>query len=547
MTTFTPTTDPVAGSLFLSALSGILPLAVFFVLLGVFKIKTHWCAIISLLVALAVAIFGFKMPTTLALLSASQGIAFGFFPILYIIIAAVWLYNLTEKSGRSADVRAAFNVVGKGDQRAQGLLIAFSFCGLLEGLAGFGAPVAIVGAMLVTIGINPIKAALATIVGNAINVGFGAMAIPVTTAGKLGGTQPTEVAWVMGHLTPYIGAIVPLILLVILDGLRGMKQLWPAALVSGFVTALGHLWCASYFSYELTAVVASLLGFIALTAVLQVWSPKTPEDCRSTKAESINVSRAVIALLPYWLVVIVFAVAKLWTLGINIPEALASTDLKFGWPGLHGHLVNTAGEATNATLFTLQWLSSPGTLLALTAIVVTFVYASTSSNNLFPFSVKQGFSTLIATIVELRIAILTIAVVMGLAYVMNLSGQTVSIGEWMAGAGAGFAFVSPVLGWLGTAVAGSATSANALFAKLQATAAAQVHVDPNILLASNTIGGGLGKIVSPQNLAIVSGAVGQLNSEPLLLRKVGPISIGLLIILSVLTGLASFGLMPGIG
>lgn len=421
---FTPSTTAVAGSNLLSAVAGLLPLLVFFVLLGVFKMKTHWCAIISLLVSWLVAVLGFKMPATYALLAGTQGIAFGFFPILFIIIAAVWLYNLTEESGRSADVRAAFNIVGKGDQRAQGLLIAFSFCGLLEGLAGFGAPVAIVAAMLVTVGIKPVKAAVVTIVGNAINVGFGAMAIPVTTSGKLGGEDPTRVAWAMGHITPLIAVFIPLVLLLILDGLRGVKQLWPAAIVSGLVTAVGHWWASSYFSYELTAVAASLLGFLAVSLLLVVWTPKTPEECRSESSAKLSASRAVLALMPYWLVVLVFGVAKLWKIGIDLPAALASTDVVFAWPGLDGNLLSADGTASSSTIFTLSWLSSPGTLICLTAIIVILVYGSTDSGGKFKFGIGQGFGTLIRTIVGLRFAILTIATVMGLAYVMNFSGQT---------------------------------------------------------------------------------------------------------------------------
>ncbi len=537
--TFTPPEMPVAGSLLLSALTALVPLLVFFVLLGVFKVKTHWCAIISLVVALAVATLGFGMPVSLAFLSATQGLSFGFMPILYIIIAAVWLYNLTEESGRAADVRASFNVVGRGDRRIQGLLIAFSFCGLLEGLAGFGAPVAIVAAMLVTIGVPPIKAALATIVGNAINVGFGAMAIPVTTAGRLGGAEPTAVAWVMGHSTPFIAAFVPLLVLAILDGLRGVKQLWPAAIVSGAVTAFGHFWVASYFSYELTAVVASLLGFAAVTLLLLVWHPHTPDEERTESTASLSGSRAALALMPYWLVVIVFGVAKLWKIGVNVPAALSSTDLSFGWPGLHGQILTASGDVANSTIFQVQWLSSPGTLLALTALIVSVVYGATSSGGKYPFSFSRGIATLGKTIVNLRIAILTIAVVMALAYVMNLSGQTAAIGRWMAGAGTAFVFISPVLGWLGTAVTGSATSANALFASLQSTAAAQLGTDPSTLLAANTIGGGLGKIISPQNLAIASGAIGEDNAEPILLRKAMPFSLVLLLVLSIIIGTSS--------
>ncbi|MDT3766704.1 L-lactate permease [Gleimia hominis] len=534
--TFTPGEHIIGGSLFISALVGLLPLLVFFILLGVFKVKTHWCALISLATALVVAVIGFKMPVSLALLSGSQGLAFSFTPILYIIITAVWLYNLSEGSGRSADVRAAFNVVGAGDRRIQALLLAFSFCGILEGLAGFGAPVAIVCAMLVAIGVEPIKAAVVTITGNAINVGFGAVAIPVTTAAGIGEQNPLEVAAQMGIITPFIAGFVPLGLLVLLDGKRGLKQLWPVALASGIVTALGHWAVATYFSYELTAILASLLGFAAVTGLLQVWKPTTPETERTQTDAKLTGKRATLALMPYWLVVLVFGVAKLWTIGIDLPAALKATDIKFGWPGLDGHLLTADGAVNPSTQFSLATLSSPGTLIALTAIVVTFVYAKTA-NKQFPFTVGKGFKTLGTTIYGLRIAILTIATVMMLAYVMNFSGQTGVIGAWMSGAGGAFVLISPVLGWIGTAVTGSATSANALFADLQTTAAHTVGANPSLLLSANTIGGGIGKIVSPQNLAIAAGAIDKPNSEPELLRRLAPISALMLVVLALLVGL----------
>ena len=206
---YTPSTTAVGSSLALTALLGLLPLVVFFVLLGVFKVKTHVCAIISLAAALAAAILAFSMPVDLALLSATQGAAFGLFPIVYIVIMAVWLYNLTEKTGRSEDVRRVFAAVGKGDMRVQALLIGFCFCGLMEGLAGFGAPVAISCAMLLALGVPAIKAALVTMVGNALNVCFGAMAIPVTTAAKLGNSSADAVGATQGRITPLFLCWIP--------------------------------------------------------------------------------------------------------------------------------------------------------------------------------------------------------------------------------------------------------------------------------------------------------------------------------------------------
>ena len=536
---FTPSTTAVAGNVFATALVGVAPLILFFVLMGVFKVATHWCALISLAASVAIAVLAFRMPVGMVLLAGTQGAAMGFMPIIYIIIAAVWLYNLTEKSGRSADLKAVFNTIGCGDQRAQALIVAFCFCGLLEGLAGFGAPVAITCAMLVTLGVPKIKAAVVTVVGNAINVGFGAMAIPTTTAGRLGGGDPTVVATDMGHLTWVFCLFIPFLLLFILDGGRGVRQLWPLGLVAGAAAGAGHFLTPSV-SYELTAVVASLLGFAACYAFLLLWGPTTPEECATSTDESDKPTGARIglALMPYVLVVAIIAVTKL---AKPITAFLSSTDVKIHWPGVYGSLLGADGTPSTAAVYTLQILSNPGTWIFAAGIIVAIVYGKNSSGGRFATSVPEMFAVLPRTIYSLRMAILTIASVMALAFVMNFSGQTTSIGAALATTGAAFAFLSPILGWIGTAVAGSATSAGALFANLQSTAAAGAGLDPHILLAANTIGGGIGKIVSPQNLAIAATSVNSEGSDAEILKKAAPYSIGLLLVLCTLVFIASQG------
>lgn len=544
---FTPSTTAVGGNVFLTAIVGLLPLIAFFVLMGAFKVPTHWCSIISLTLSLVLAVVCFRMPVGMSLLSATQGLAMGFVPIIYIIIAAVWLYNLTEVSGRSQDLKAVFNAIGKGDVRAQALIVAFSFCGLLEGLAGFGAPVAITGAMLVTLGLPKMKAALVTIVGNAIYVGFGAMAIPVTTAAKLGGGQdPATVGAFMGHLTWIICVLMPFILLAVLDGVRAVRQLWPLALVSGVATGAGHFLAPSV-SYELTSVIAALLGLAASYVFLLVWTPTTPEELRTEtdEASKPDGERVALALLPYVLVVVIIAITKLWK-GLN--EALAATDVKIEWPGIYGSLLTGDGTPSTSPVYNLQTLSNPGTWIFLTALIVTVVYASRSSGGRFEVGAGRLLRALPETIYNLRMSILTIAMVMALAYVMNFSGQTTAVGAALATTGAAFAFLSPMLGWVGTAVAGSATSAGALFANLQFTAAQGAGLDPRVLLAANTIGGGLGKIVSPQNLAVVTTAVQAPGTDAEVLKKAAPFSVGLLLLLCLLVLAASQGwlafLMP---
>lgn len=541
---FTPVIDTVGGSLGLSALCAILPLIGFFIFLMVLKMKAHWAALSSVGVALLVGIFLFKMPANLALLSFAEGVAFGLFPIVYVIWMAVWIYDLTVKSGRFEDLRTIFSKIGRGDMRVQAMLIGFAFGGLLEALAGFGAPIAIVAAMLLAIGLKPMKAVLVTFVANCAPVAFGAMGIPVTTGGLLTQIPGEQVAAMAGRQVSLIALIVPFILALIMDGTRGVRQTWPMALLLGITFGGGQFLASNYFSYVLTDVVACLLSLICGVAFLRVWKPKTPEDQASEiDASTIHLSadRAFLALFPYLLVVVVFSITSLWKIGVNIPAALKSTDIKVQWPGLHGHLVNQAGEPIPNTIFNFNWLSTPGTILFSCGLITVLVYsaAAKNSNGAYPMSFKAGFSQLAEGAYKMRFSALTIAAVMGLAYVMNLSGQTASIGAFLAATGTIFPLLSPLLGWIGTWVTGSATSANALFAQMQSTTATQVGVSPTLLVGANTAGATLGKMMSPQTLTIAANAVNMENGERKIMAQAWKYSLGLLVYICIIAYLQS--------
>ncbi|AOY73960.1 L-lactate permease [Arthrobacter sp. AK-YN10] len=571
MDQFTPSTDPVLNSVMWSAIVALLPLLTFFILLAVVKTRAHVAGAFALLAALLVGIFAFQMPAGLALLSATQGGVFGAFPVLWIVIMAVWLYQVTVLSGRFEDLRRVFDVIGKGDVRLQAVLIAFCFGGLLEALAGFGAPVAITATMLLALGLPPLRAAAAVLVANTAPVAFGAMAIPITTAAGLTGLHATDIASVVGRQAPLLATIVPLILLFILDGRKGLKDCWPAALVVGFSFATAQFLCSNYFSYELTDIVASLVGLGAAVLFFRVWTPKGSVAARqrlgaafdaaskntasttagggSRRASAVAVSEAAadrltptrtwLALFPYFLVIVVFGIAKLWKLGADVPAFLASTDVRIPWPILHDALVNAEGKPVSSTIYSFQWLSTPGTLLLITGLIVAFVYSKYNDGGRYPITVANAVKEIGRTIYRMRWAGLTIITVLALAYVMNFSGQTVSIGTWLAGTGTFFAFLSPVLGWIGTAVTGSDTSANALFAKLQQTAGLKAGIDPNLLVAGNTSGGVVGKLISPQNLAIAASAVNLEGKESVILRKVVGWSVALLLVLCTLSYLQS--------
>jgi len=564
---FIPSTDPVLNSVAVSALVALVPLLTFFVLLAYVKVKAHVAGGVALLVALAVAIFAFSMPAGLALLSASQGAVFGAFPVLWIVIMAIWLYQITVLSGRFEDLRRVFDVIGGGDVRVQAILVAFCFGGLLEALAGFGAPVAITATMLVALGIKPLKAAAAVLVANTAPVAFGAMAIPITTAASLTGLDAGHIGAVVGRQAPVLAVVVPLILVFILDGRRGVRDTWPAAVITGVAFAVAQVLCSTFFSYELTDIVAALAGLGAAVVFLKFWQPRGLEAARERMGlpalaagsasvnaggsgnrgrstavkdgDSLTRSRTLLALFPYFLVILIFGIAKLWKWGADIPAFLASTDIKVPWPWLHDRLLNDAGEPVSSTIYTFNWLSSPGTLLLMTGLIVCAVYARYDDGGRYSMTVGNGVAEIFRTIWNMRWAGLTILSVLSLAYVMNFSGQTVSIGTWLAGTGAFFAFLSPVLGWIGTAVTGSDTSANALFARLQQTAGLEAGIDPNLLVAANTSGGVVGKLISPQNLAIAVTAVKLDGQESVLLRKVVGWSVGLLLVLCTLVYLQS--------
>jgi lactate permease len=255
--------------------------------------------------------------------------------------------------------------------------------------------------------------------------------------------------------------------------------------------------------------------------------------------DRLTPTRTWLALFPYFLVIVVFGIAKLWKLGVDVPALLAATDVKIPWPILHDALVDAAGKPVSSTIYSFQWLSTPGTLLLITGLIVAVVYAKYNDGGRYPVTVANAVQEIGRTIYRMRWAGLTIITVLALAYVMNFSGQTVSIGTWLAGTGTFFAFLSPVLGWIGTAVTGSDTSANALFAKLQQTAGLKAGIDPNLLVAGNTSGGVVGKLISPQNLAIAASAVNLEGKESVILRKVVGWSVALLLVLCTLSYLQS--------
>jgi lactate permease len=551
---YTQDFNPVSDSLGLTAIFAALPILTLFVLLGGLKMKAQWAALISLGVAMLVAMIVYSMPVDQTALSASEGAVFGLFPIMWIVVTAIWVYNMTVETGHFAVLRRSFGAISD-DQRIQAVIIAFCFGALMEALAGFGTPVAISAVMLIALGFRPIKAASLALVANTAPVAFGAIAIPITTLAETTGLDKGDLGAMVGRQTPFLALIVPLILIGMVDGRRGIRQVWPVAVVGGLAFALGQFACSNFISVELTDIVASLFSTACIVGFLRIWSPSEPllaEDTApagrfqrpAVAGASVNdpvmeaqikrrddttrdsTADVIRAYAPYAIIIAIFSIAQIPAVKNKLAESPWTTT--FQWPGLD--VQSPDGEALSSLTFNLNWLPAAGTLMLISGLITMVAL------RLSPGRAVRVFGS---TVNQLKWAIVTVAAVLALAYVMNQSGQTITLGLWAAGAGAFFAFLSPLIGWLGVAVTGSDTSSNALFGALQVTAAKDAGIDQVLLAAGNSSGGVLGKMISPQNLAIGAAAVGMAGQEGDLFRTVLKWSLILILVMCALVYLQS--------
>ncbi|WP_395759162.1 L-lactate permease [Streptomyces althioticus] len=518
--------EPVAGSLGLSALVAALPLLIVLVLLGGVRMKAHLAGLTGLAAAVAVAWLAYGMPLDQTLSSGVQGAVFGLFPIMWIVVNALWIYRMTVRTRHFDILRRSFGRLSD-DPRIQALVVAFCFGALLEALAGFGAPVAISAVMLVALGFDPVRAAVVALVANTAPVAFGAMGTPVVTLAQVTGLPLDSVASVVGRQTPLLALVVPLVLVWLVDGRRGLRETWIAALVCGVAFAVAQFAASNYVSAQLADIGAALAGAGALMAVPHSRVPAA-ESVRTsvltgTRSEELDADdprgEVVRAYAPYALIVAIFAVAQIPA----VKDWLAGATQTWNWPLLD--VAGPDGEPVGGNMFSLPLVSTGGTLV---------LFAGLATAAVLGVHARVAVREWLETVRELRFALLTVTSVLALAYVMNLSGQAATIGHFVAAAGAGLAFLSPVLGWFGVAVSGSDTSANALFGALQVTAAQQSGLSPELLAAANSSGGVLGKMISPQNLTIACAAVGLAGREGDLLRKVLPWSLGLLLVMCLI-------------
>lgn len=554
---FEQTLDPVGGSLGLSALVAAIPLGTLFVMLGVFRTKAHVASLTSLGLSVLLAVAVWDMPVVQAASGTLEGALYGVFPILWILINALWVYRLTVVTGWFEVLGDRIRAVSA-DQRVLSILIAFAFGALLESLAGFGAPVAISAAMLLAAGMAPMKAAVVSLLANTAPVAFGAMAAPIITLSAVTGLDINQLSQMAGRQTPFIAMLVPFVLVFLVDGRRGVRETWPVALVAGATFAIAQFVTSNFIAVEITDIVAAVLTMVAVLVMLRVWHPSNEVSFASEAGASDDTdggspgvpssstiaaagntqtivrvdpashtdSRLTLgAVAPYLIIIAVFSFTQIPA----VKEWLvAHGSWIFAWPGLD--VVTQDGEPVGATMFKLDHIKATGTLLFLSGLIVVACYR---------IGLRTALIAYKDTLVQLRLTAVTVIAVLALAFVMNLSGQTASLGYALASTGAFFAIVSPLIGWLGVAITGSDTSSNSLFGVLQVTAAAQTGLDPVLMASTNSSAGVLGKMLSPQNLAVAAAAVGMTGKEGDIFRRLLPWSIGLLVIFTGLVYLQS--------
>lgn len=524
------------GNEIVSGIIAFLPILLFLLSLTIFKLKGIYAAALTLGVTMIISVGIFDMPIGKAFAAILLGTGKALWPIGYIVIMAVWLYKISVQTGKFEIVRGSIANITE-DQRLQLLLIGFCFNAFLEGAAGLGVPIAICAALLVTLGFNPIKAAGLCLIANASTGAFGTVGIPVITGAEVGGLETLELSRMTAYLLPLISFLVPFLLIFILDGVKGIKEIFPAIIVVSGVYSVLHLLTIAMIGPELANIIPSLVSMVALALFLRKWQPKTiyhePGVELTGKLTNYTMKEILVAWSPFYILTGVIAV---WSLPIFKQlfvdgGALDFTTVALKIPGLHDQIMRTPPIVTEANsipaILNINFVSATGTAILL-AIILTSV--------LFPaLNIKQSVHLLGDTIKELWLPILTIVLVMAFANLSDFSGLSTSLGLALAKTGEFFPFVSPVLGWIGVFLTGSVVNNNALFGSLQVVTGTQIGISPSLLMAANTAGGSVAKLISPQSIAIAAAAVNQTGNESKIFQYTIRYSLGLLLLVCIMT------------
>ena len=530
------------GNLWLSALIAAIPIIFFFLALTLLRLKGHVAGTITVILSFLIAVFVYGMPLGPAISSAIYGFFYGLWPIAWIIVGAVFLYKISVVTGDFNIVRHSILGITE-DQRLQLILVGFAFGAFLEGAAGFGAPVAITAALLAGLGFRPLYAAGLCLIANTAPVAFGAMGIPIIVAGQVSNIDPFLLSQMAGRQLPFLSVFVPFMLVIIMDGWRGVRETWPAVLVGGGTFAIVQFLTSNYFGPELPDITAAIATLVVLPLFLRLWQPKRifrfDESEAAPKEEIPHYSTGEIikAWSPFIILtifVMVWSIApfkKLFAKGGALESWVLSFDVSF----LNNIIVKTAPivatDAKISAVYKFDWFSATGTAIILAAIVSTFVLKMRPARAIGVFGM---------TLKELALPIYSIGIVLAFAFIANYSGLSSTLALALSQTGKSFTFFSPFLGWLGVFVTGSDTSSNALFGALQATTAHQIGVSDVLLVAVNSTGGVTGKMISPQSIAIACAAVGLVGKESDLFRYTVKYSLGLCAIAGIMTTLQGY-------
>jgi lactate permease len=536
------------GGIGISALVAALPVVTLLGLLAFFHVRAHVAAVAGLLVALVVAVFAYGMPTSLALASAGYGAAFGLFPIGWIILNAIFIYQLSVETGQFAVLQNQIAGVS-GDRRIQALLIAFSFGAFIEGAAGFGAPVAITGALLIGLGFRPLEAAKLALIGNTAPVAFGSLGIPLITLAKVTGLDLQLLSSMVGRQLPFFSLLVPFWLVAAQVGWRGMRAVWPACLVTGASFGISQFLVSNYLGPMLVDLISATISMAALVGLMRFWRPAddssavVPPAPVPMPSPGVVTGHPVRAWLP-WMFLSGFVFV--WSLPPTkrFLNGLAA-------PSLNVPLLHQAVERVppvvlrpevESAVFTFNFLSATGTALLLAGVVSALCLRMTPRAIVFLYA--RSFW-------RVRVSLLTIGLMLALGFTTRYSGTDTTMGLALAATGGFYPFFSPLIGWLGVALTGSDTSSNVLFGNLQKNTAQQLGLSPILMAASNSSGGVMGKMIDAQSIVVASVATGGHADSPdagTILRAVFWHSVALALLMGVLVVLQAYvwpGMVPG--
>jgi lactate permease len=543
--TWSQTYAPV-GDVFSSALVAALPVVVLLGLLGFFHARAHVAALAGLGSAWLVAVLVFHMPVTLATAAAIYGALYGLFPIGWIVLNAIFVYDVTVKTGQFEIVKRTIAGLGD-DRRIQALLIAFSFGAFIEGAAGFGTPVAISGAMLIGLGFRPLPAAGLALIGNTAPVAFGALGTPLIALNAVTHLPLEKLSAMVGRQLPFFSVIVPFWLIVAMAGWKGMREVWPACLTAGVSFAVTQFLVSNFHGPWVVDIAGAIVSLLSLLVLLRFWQPRKVWRFDHERAEAWILApppspRAALRAWTPWILLTVFV------FGWGLPQMKKALDdlsiVRMAVPYLDRMVVRVppvvAKPEPEAAVFSLNWLSATGTSLLLAGIV---------SGLVLRLSPATLFGLYGQTLWRVRTSLLTIAAMLALGYTTRYSGSDSSMGLAFASTGVLFPFFSPLLGWLGVALTGSDTSSNVLFGNLQTVSARQIGVSPLLTAAANASGGVMGKMIDAQSIVVASVATGDAAAPGDILRYVFFHSLALAGLVGVLVLLQAYvfpGMVPAL-